>query len=377
MPNLQNINVTITAQDQTGSAIASAKNNLSSLGASFGGIGSIASGVFGGILGFSTFRAITSGIGGVISSAFSLNNSLAGSAAASKSMVDAIANSEPVGTSAFGALSQAARDYERTLREIQEKQSDGMADYANKIDDIKQKILAAAQEEAVANAKAIAQQKADLKDLEKSHIQTVDDINTSILDNTTDFNEKLYDMSNSRQDKLDNLEDSHVNKVDDINKQIVNAQEDLLTATTVFDQQRAQSKLDSLNAELISENAAYAAEVTKTNQRADHEVQIVTDKYNREQAALQLRITREDAAYTEQQTKINQRATDSIAQDKKTADAKVATLNDQLAKQEEDHKRFLRDIQEAYADADAKLAQSVAGGSGAGGKRTLLFQFDF
>lgn len=376
MPNLANINVTITATDATGPAVSSAKSNLSSLGASFSSIGSIASGVFGGILGFSVFRTLASGIGNVVSSAFSLNNSLSASEAASRSMVNAIADSEKEGTSSFGALSAAARNFEKTMREIRERESDGLTDYADKIDDIKQKLLDARQEQDAAAAKSIAQQKQQLAELAQDHQETIDDLNTRILNEGVDFNEKLYDMNNSRQDKLDNLEDSHSSKVENINKKLVDAQEDLLTATTAFDQQRAQSRINSLNAELVAENAAYSAEETKINERADHEVQVETDKHNREIASLQLRLTRENAEYEAQKIKINQRAADDIAQDKKTADAKVANLTDQLAKQEAEHKRFLRDIAEAYADANAKL-EVGSGGGGAGGKRTIDFQFDF
>ena len=92
MPNLANINVTITATDNTGSGVSSAMGSLSRLGGSIGSVGNIAAGVFGGIFGYSTFNAITRGIGSVVSSAFGLNNRLAESRAAASSMINAIAD---------------------------------------------------------------------------------------------------------------------------------------------------------------------------------------------------------------------------------------------------------------------------------------------
>lgn len=379
MANLANINISITASDNTGSGVNSALSNLSRLGGGIGSIGSIAAGVFGGVLGFATFNNISRGIGSVISSAFGLNNRMAESRAAATSMVNAIAESEPVGTGAFGALSKAAQAYERTLREVQEREQDGLTDYAEKVDSIKEKILESRQDLARRLASIAADEKRDLDDLNESHLESIQDFNSRILDENYDFNERLIDMANSRQDKLDNLEDSHTDKVSTLNEKIIDAEEEVLTATTAFDQQRAQAKLDLLNSQLAEENASYEAQKNKINERADHEIQVFTDKHNRELAALQLKIDRENAEYTKRKARIEKDADDEIAEAERVSKEKIASLNQQLTQEKAQHERFLRDIKEAYEDAARKMDESMTGGGagGPGGKRTIQFKFDF
>lgn len=378
MANLANINISITASDNTASGVNSAMSSLSRLGGGIGSIGSVAAGVFSGILGFSTFNNIARGIGTVISSAFALNNRMAESRAAASSMINAIAESEPVGTGAFGALSKAAKSYEKTLREIQEREQDGLSNYAEKVDDIKSKILESQQDLSRKLADIATQQKQQLDDLAESHLESIQDLNSRIEDETYDFNERLYDMANSRQDKLDNLDDSHANSVSNLNKKIIDAEEELLTATTAFDEARAQAKLDSLNAQLAEENSSYAAEQIKINERADHEIQVTTDKHNRELAQLQTKITKENAEYDKRKARIEKDANDDIATAKRVSEEKIVTLNNQLAKEKIQHERFLRDIKEAYEDAAVKMNEAMSGGGGGGGgKRSIQFQFDF
>lgn len=378
MANLANINVTISAIDNTGPGVGSAMGNLSRLGGGIGSIGSIASGVFGGILGASVFRGITSGIGSIVSGALTLNSRMSQSQMAARSMVDAISEAGPTGASAFGKVSKAAEQFEKTMREIREREKAGNDDYATKIDDIKNKILDAEQEIARKKADIYEKEKRQIDDLNKSHLETIQDLNTRIESESYDFNERLYDMANSRQDKLDNLEESHVNTAQRINEQLIDAQEDLLTATTAFETQRAQAKIDSLTAELAQENAAYDAEKTKINERADHEIQVTTDKHNRELAALQLKITRENEEYDTRKSRLKKDAEDEITDAKRVSKEKIDSLNDQLAKEKIMHERFLRDIKEAYADANAKLDDGSGGGGGGGATmKRISFEFDF
>jgi len=376
MANLANINVSITAVDNTGPGINSATSNLSRLGGGIGSIGTIASGVFGGILGVNVWRTISSGIGNVVSSALTLNSRMSQSQMAAASMVDAISNAGTEGESSFGTLSKAAASYEKTLREIQEREKDGLDDYADKVDDIKNRILSAQQDLARKLDDIRKKEKERLDDLNESHLESIQDLNTRVEDENYDYNERLYDMANSRQDKLDNLEESHSNKIKSIKEDLFDLENELLDATSESERNKLEAKIALLKQAAIEENSSYEAEKLKINERADHEIQVVKDKHNREIASLQERISRENSEYDKRKSRITADANNDIAESKRVSEEKIKGLNDQLAKEKESHERFLRDIQEAYKDASAKLNESMSGGGGATMKR-INFDFDF
>ncbi len=376
MPNLSNINVTITADDKTGPGIASAKSNLSSLAASFGSIGNIASGVFGGILGINVFRGITSGIGSVITSAFGLNNTLTGSRLAAQSMIETISQTEPQAESAFGAAAQAARQFERTMREIREREADGMADYADKVDDIKNKIIEAEQNIAAEKTKRYAEEKRQIEDLTRTHEETVTDLNKNLTDENTDYAERVYDMNNTLQDRLASIEEQKKSKTATLNKDILALEAQLALASTAMKAAQIQAQIDLKTEERDAILASLDEEARVIQERADHEVAVAKEKHDRKLEALNLELARENEAYDRKKKRIEDDAKTEIASAEEAANKKVATLQKQLAKEEELHTRFLRDITEAYADANEKM-ELGGGGGGATGRRTLDFGFDF
>jgi hypothetical protein len=376
MSNLANINVTITATDSTGPGVSSAMSNLSRLGGSFGGIGQIASGVFGGILGAATFRAVTNGIGGIINSAFGLNNRLAESSAASRAIVDALATAGDEGTASLGKLSKAAEQFGKTMREIREREADGMADYADKIDDIKNKMVEAQTEATKAVSDRVAKEKEQLADLQRAHLQSIEDINTNLEDEAISYNERIYDLNNSREDKLASLNERRANDTGEITKEIAELEAKLATNLEDYQRTAVEARIQLLQNELNETNSVYDAQIAKVNADADHEVEIAKLKHDRKIAELNREMARENEAYDIKKKRIEADAASDIAKAKEVADEKVATLQKQLAKEEQMHTRFLRDIQEAYKDAQKTLEEATSGGGGGTSKRMIEWKFD-
>lgn len=420
MANLRNINITITASDQTGGGISSALSNISRLGGGLGSVGNIATGVFGGIMGATVFRGIASGIGNVVSSAFGLNNRMAESEAAARSMVNAISESEPVATSSFGAASKAAQAFERTMREVREREADGNADYADNIDKIKSKILDAQNEISDKTSARVEKEKQQLQDLEESYAKTYERLTERIDDEMLNFQERMYDLENQKQDKLDSLADSRSSKekktvegIADANQdyadKIANIEESLSDKLLTLNKQLAEAKnrydieyyqakiadaeadaarekqlaaekrdakISELNTELAAFIAANDAEIAKVTERMNHEIALVQQKHDIKISRLQSEMEQEKAEYEKRKGRIEKDTADDIAGFKKAGEEKVSNLKDQLAKQEEQHRRFLRDIEEAYADASTKMDSAMSGGGGAG-RRSVDFQFDF
>lgn len=419
MANLRNINITITATDQTGSGISSALSNISKLNGGIGGIGSIAAGVFGGVLGAGVFTGIARGIGGVVSSAFTLNNRMAESQAAAQSMVNAMAESEPVAEGAFGAAAKAAQAFERTMREVREREADGNADYAEQVDKIKQSIIDAQNDIADKTSSRITKEKDQLADLKSSYDKTYKNITENIDDEMRSFQERMYDLENAKNDKIDNLTSNRADKekktaasiadatsdyADDIAKIEESLSDKLLTlnkqladaknrADIAYVQARIadanddaerekkaaadkrDTKIAGLNAELAAFITENDAEIKKVNERSAHEIAVVTETHNIKLARLKEELAAEKIEYDKKKADIEKDTADDIASYKKAGDEKVANLQSQLKRQEEEHKRFLRDIKEAYDDAQVKLDQGAGGGTA--GQRTVKFNFDF
>lgn len=376
MANLSNVNITITATDQTGSGVSSALSNVSRLSGGFSSIGTIASGVFGGILGANVFTGITRGIGNIVSSAFGLNNQMQTSALMSQSMVDAMSQTESAGTSAFGAMSAAAQQYEKTIREVREKESDGLEDYASKIDEINQKILDAENEIASKKEDRFKKEKEQLTDLADTYTEKYETINQRIEDEMINFNERMYDLENQKADKLEDLQDKRASKESDVNDEIAGLNQDLLTATTAAEQAAIQTKIALLQTELAEFLAKNDEETAKVTERMDHEIALVQQKHDIKIARLQDEMSEEEAEYAKRRTRIEEDVKSDVKGYEDAGNKKIASLKDQLAKEKLEHERFLRDIQEAYADANLKMS-SGGGSSGAGGKRTIQFAFDW
>lgn len=380
MPNLSNVNITITATDNTGSGVASAIRNVGSLSSAFSSVGKIGAGVFSGILGANIFSGVSRGIGSVIGAAFGLNNRLKESELASKSMIDTISETEKVGTGAFGKLSKAAQDYEKTLREINEREKDGLDDYASKVDDIKNSILEAQQAIVDSKQKSLDQEKRQLDDLNTSYKQSIRDLNQSIENAEYDHTERLYDLNRQKTDKLANLDEERTKDTAGINKKISDLQDVLSTTTNQIVIDEINLRIGLYQTQLSEITAVYDAQSAKITSEAEHEVQVEKDKYDRKIAALRQQISDENAQYDTRKARIESDTKQEIADAKAASDKKVANLNDQLTKEAELHKRFIRDIKEAYADAQTQLQTSSAssgGGSATGATRTIKYKFDF
>jgi hypothetical protein len=376
MATLSNVNITITATDQTAGGVNSALGNVSRLGSGFSSVGSIAAGVFGGVLGANVFSRVVSGIGGVVSGAMGLNSRMQESSLVASAMVKSIAATEPEANRAFGGASKAAEAFARTMREIRERESDGLADYAAKIDDIKARIQDAQQDAKNAVSERIAKEKQQLQDLESQYAATYKRINENIIDENRNFEERMYDMANSKQDKLDNLAEQRADKEEDIAGKIADLNEDLLDAQTQAEEDAILAKIALRQQELTEFIAKNDAEKAKVIERADHEIAFATQTHNIKIQRLQQELTEEQAEYKKRRGRIEEDAKADIERAKKTSDEKVANLQQQLKKEEENHKRFLRDIQQAYADAATKM--DSAGSSGGGGTvKRLQFDFEF
>lgn len=376
MANLSNVNITITATDQTGSGVSSALSNVSRLSGGFSSIGRIASGVFGGIMGAQVFSGITRGIGNVVSSAFGLNDTMRSSALMSQSMVDAMAESESAGTSAFGGMSAAAKQYEKTIREIREKEADGLEDYAAKVDEVKQKILDAENEIASKKEERLRKEKEQLTDLADTYAEKYETINQRIEDEMLSFEERMYDLQNQKADKLERLQEQRADKEEDITDEIADLNVEMLEATTVAEEEAIQTKIALLQEELSEFLTKNDAEVAKVTERMNHEIEFAQKKHDIKIARLKDEMSEEEAEYAKRKARIEEDVKSDIAQYEAAGNKKIASLKDQLAKEKKEHERFLRDIQEAYADAQTKLSSGGSSG-GAGGKRTIDFQFDW
>lgn len=375
MPTLSNVNIQITASDQTGSGVNSALSNVSRLGGGLSSVGTIASGVFGGILGAATFRTITSGIGRVVSSAFSLNSRMDESRRMSESMVNAIARSEPVGTSAFGGLSAAARQYEKTMREIRDREQDGLEDYALKIDSIKSKILDSEREIAQKKEERLRREKEQLEDLADSYADAYERLTDRIEDEMMNFEERMYDLENQKADKIERLNEERASKEEDLLSDIADANEDLLAATTAAEEDAANDKIALLQSELAEFLAKNDAEIAKVEERMNHEIDFAQKKHDIKIQRLQEELKKEEEEYAKRRKRVEEDADRDVAAAEAAGNKKVANLQQQLAKEKREHERFLRDLEQSYMDAQAKMSLG-SGGGGGGAKRTIDWQFD-
>ncbi len=340
MPNLSNVNVTITATDRTGPATASAINNLSRLSSKFSGIGTIASGVFGGILGARVFRGIARGIGRVVTSAFSLNSRLHASKLASESMIKTIAQTESLGTSAFDSLARAAKNYERTLRELHEREQDGLEDYAQKIDDIKSKILDAQNDIEAKTSARLAREKEDLEDLELSYAKTYKRINERIDDEMMNSEERIYDLERQKAKKLENINEKRAKDEEQMVEELGDLQEALSEATQQYQRDAIEHRMGLLQQEIDAVATKYEEEERIVKEEMDHEIEFVNKKHEIKMQRLNEEMEAEKAAYDKRKIRIEDDYNDDVAAYKKASEEKVAKLEEQLTREEKIHTRL-------------------------------------
>src|SRR4051795_8367354 len=121
MPD-KNVNIIVSATDATQKALKSVSS----------GLADIAKQAAGTALGLAGFQGVSNIFGGLTSAVFGMNNSLDATGKQAATMLDSIRNSSASVGTAIQATAKQTENWGRQLRDIRERESDGMANFAQR-----------------------------------------------------------------------------------------------------------------------------------------------------------------------------------------------------------------------------------------------------
>lgn len=306
-----NVRILISAQDATQGAVNSVVAGLNRISETAAG--------------FAIGSVLTQGIQGLVSgiagATLGINNSLDSTQKQAVAMLDSIRSSGTQVTETFSGSAKQILQWGEQLREIRERESDGMADFAARTRQLNEELADALSGDNI--TKRLRDEQEALDDLTRSHQQTLLDIQSQIDDANQTFEERQQELT----DELENTGQQTVV----INGEVVKR----------VDSARQQS-LEKQLADLVKSH--------------DRQIQ-----------QLQGRIDKENALYQQQQDKRKRELDESLADLREANDKRIVEIRRELNQEAVDQQRFVRDIKEAYADLDAAKKVALSSGGEGGG----------